>query len=81
MVEFAHSASVAQGSWVWIPGTDVTPLVKPCCGSVPHEIEEDWEQMLAQGQSSSKTKTIIISATQHRKLPCSESNLMWSVPG
>ena len=29
-VKFACSASVARGSLVWIPGTDMAPLVKPC---------------------------------------------------
>ena len=36
MVEFVCSASVAQGSQVWIPGADPAPLVKPHCG-MPHE--------------------------------------------
>ena len=41
MVKFVHSTSVAQGSQVWIPGTDLAPLVKPCCGRIPHNMEED----------------------------------------
>ena len=84
MVKFTCSASEAQASQVWIPGTDVAPLVKPCCGSIPHEIErkigtdvgsatislkqkkeEDWQQILAQGQSSSpkKNKTTFLNLT------------------
>ena len=41
VVEFVHSASAAWGSQVWIPGADLALLIKPCCGSVSHKIEED----------------------------------------
>ena len=42
LVKFAHSASAAQGLPVWIPGTDLAPLVKPCCGRRPtYKVEED----------------------------------------
>ena len=34
-VKFARSASVAQGSLVWIPGVDMAPLGKPYCGRRP----------------------------------------------
>ena len=44
MVKFECSASVAQGSQVWILGTDPALLVKPRYGSVPHKIEEDWHR-------------------------------------
>ena len=27
---------------VQIPGADIALLIKPCCGGVPHKIEEDW---------------------------------------
>ena len=38
------SASVARGSQVVIPGTDLAPLVQPACGGIPHKIEEDWHR-------------------------------------
>ena len=42
MVKRAHSASVAQGSPVWILGVDMAPLDKPCCGTRPMDrVEED----------------------------------------
>ena len=41
VVKFTHSASVAQHSQVRIPGTELAPLIKPCCGGIPHKIEED----------------------------------------
>ena len=41
-VKFAHSALVAQGLLVQIPGVDMAQLVKPCCGRRPtYEVEED----------------------------------------
>ena len=87
-VKFAHSALVAQGSQVQIPGTDPGPLVRPCCSSIPFtkqrktgtdvssvtiflkQKEGDWQQILAQGQSSSHTQNYIcgshyISVAQH----------------
>ena len=42
VVRFMHSASLAQGSQVRIPGVDLAPLVKPHCGGIPHKIEENW---------------------------------------
>ena len=72
-VKFARSTSVAWGSQVWIMGTGLALLVRPCCDDIPHKIEEDTDvssatiflkqkeedgqQMLAQGQSSSHTHT------------------------
>ena len=41
VVEFVCSASVAGASRVWIPGTDLAPLLKPDCGNILHKIEED----------------------------------------
>ena len=75
VVKCPCSASAAWSPHVQIPGTDLAPLVKPRCGSIPHKIkedstdvssatiflkqkEEDWQQMVAQGQSSSQTTKI-----------------------
>ena len=44
MVKFAQSTSVAKGSQVQIPGADLALLIKPCCGGIPHKIEEDWHR-------------------------------------
>ena len=42
VVKFARSALVARGSPVQIPGVDMAPLVKPCCGRHPtYKLEED----------------------------------------
>ena len=56
VVKFECSALAAWGSGVQILGTDLAPLVKPRCGSIPHKTEEGWQQMLAQGQSFSHKK-------------------------
>ena len=41
-VKCAHSASVAQGSLVRIPGVDMALHDKPCCGRRPtYKVEED----------------------------------------
>ena len=41
-VEFAHSASAAWDSQIRIPGVDMAPLGKPCCGRRPtYKVEED----------------------------------------
>ena len=61
VVKFTHFALVAHGLQVWILGTDLAPLIKPCCGGIPHKIkigtdlssatiflkqkEEDWQWM------------------------------------
>ena len=44
VVKFECSTSVAWGSQVQILGTDLALLVKPCCGGIPHKIEEDWHK-------------------------------------
>ena len=35
VVNFAHSASAAQGLQTWIPGADMAPFGKPCFGRCP----------------------------------------------
>ena len=41
-VKCAHSTLVVRGSLVRIPGADMAPLVKPCCGRHPtYKVEED----------------------------------------
>ena len=41
-VKCARSASAAWGSQVWIPGADMVPLGKLCCGRHPtYKVEED----------------------------------------
>ena len=45
VVEFMCSALVAWGSQVLIPGADLAPLIKPCCGGIPgKKMEEDWHR-------------------------------------
>ena len=40
-VKCVCSSSAAWGSWVRIPGVDMAPLVKPCCGRRPtYKVEE-----------------------------------------
>ena len=41
VVKFARSTSAAQGLSVQIPGADMAPLTKPCCGRHPtYKVEE-----------------------------------------
>lgn len=44
VVKLMCSASEAQGLQVQILSTDVALLVKPHCGGIPHEIEEEWHR-------------------------------------
>ena len=42
VVKFTHSASMSWGSLVRIPGADMAPLGRPCCGRRPtYKVEED----------------------------------------
>ena len=42
VVKFARSASAARDSLVWIPGTDMALLGRPCCGRSPiYKVKED----------------------------------------
>ena len=44
-VKFMHSASVAQGSWVWILGTDLCMShLAMLWQHATYEIEEDWHR-------------------------------------
>ena len=60
LVKFARSASVAQGWCVWILGADLHTSHQAMLWQHPtYKIEEDWQQILAQGQSfSSKRRKI-----------------------
>ena len=42
VVRFVCSTLTAQGLQVQIPAANLAPLIKPCCGGIPHKIEEDW---------------------------------------
>ena len=58
VVKFAHSTAVAQCLWIQIPGTDLYTAHQAMLWQHPtYKIEEDWQHMLAQGQSSSQNKT------------------------
>ena len=42
MVKFARSPTAAWGALVQIPGVDMAPLGKPCCGRLlTYKVEED----------------------------------------
>ena len=47
VVKFPHSASVARGSQVQIPGVDLAPLIKPHCGDISNKIEEGRQRYVS----------------------------------
>ena len=53
VLKFVHSTLVA---WVWILGTDLHHLSARLWWQPTYKIKEDWQQMLAQGKSSSEKK-------------------------
>ena len=55
-VKFTSSTLVACDSQVWIPGTDLAPLIKPRCGGIHMQNRESLAQMLAQWRPSSSKK-------------------------
>ena len=57
VVKFSHSTSVAEGSWVCILGMDLhTTHQAMLWWHHTYKKEEDWQQILAHGQSSSQKK-------------------------
>ena len=44
VVEFTGSTLAAWVLWVPISNADPVLLVRPCCGGIPHKIEEDWHR-------------------------------------
>ena len=56
-VKFSHSVLAAWGLKVWILGVDLHTAGQAMLRWCPtYKIEEDWQQMLAQGQSFSGKK-------------------------
>ena len=57
VVKFTCFALAAQGSRVWILGRDLQTAHQAMLWQHPtYKTEEDWQQTLAQGQSSSPEK-------------------------
>ena len=56
VVKFTRSTLQAQGLRVWIQVKAYIPLIKSCCGGIPHVDRGRLAQMVAQGQSSSPKK-------------------------
>ena len=44
VVKFTCSTSAAWGLRVRIPSVDLVLLIRPCCGSIPHKIEDNWHR-------------------------------------
>ena len=44
VVKFMHVTSVPRVRRFGSQARTYTPLIKPCCGSIPHKIEEDWHR-------------------------------------
>ena len=56
-VQLPHSALAAQGSLVQIPGVDMVPLGKPCCGRhLTYKVEEDGHRCELRANLPQKNK-------------------------
>ena len=66
VVKFTHSALAAWGSQVQIPGVDLAPFVKPCCGGVPSLA------YLPSGKPGSQLQSLCSYSWRTEVAPCDE---------